>query len=239
MPHLFVNRQRRHALAARTIRAQRLMEGANMGLYLAGGLAFTFGSVFFFPVLARLEYIGVWAFVVGSICYVLVTSHDFLEVRHVRRYARAPDPRRQAVLEHWATRAYLTGAALFAAGSVLFLPGIGRETAGAWCFIVGSLVFVLGAGINVLHIVVASSLLTMQLMNLTAVAFVVGSVLFTAASAPYLWRWGDGADAEHVFALVAGQYVVASLLFVVGGILNGWRALLVARGGGQGDDDHG
>jgi hypothetical protein len=52
-----------------------------------------------------------------------------------------------------------------------------------------SLLFVFGACINVLQIIQADNRLTLlQLMNLTAVTFVVGSVLFAVASVPYLWE---------------------------------------------------
>jgi hypothetical protein len=72
-------------------------------------------------------------------------------------------------------------------GSVFFLSAVGWVTAGAWTFVIGSLLFVLGACVNVRQIVRADSKLTLQLMNLTALTFVVGSVLFAVASISYLW----------------------------------------------------
>lgn len=236
MPHLFVNRQRRHGLGARLPDAHVRWEAVNAVLYVLGGLVFVVGSAFFFPALARWETLGVWSFIVGSLLYLVVTLHDALEVRHVQRFPETPAPRRQARLERVAAGAYLTGTVLFTLGSVLFLPTVDGQVAGAWCFVVGSLVFVLGAAVNVLHIVVARSLETMQLMNLTAVAFIVGAVLFTVASVPYLWSWNAAADERKVLAFVAAQYVAGSALFLLGGLFNAQRARLVVlqdAGGGN------
>jgi UDP-N-acetylmuramyl pentapeptide phosphotransferase/UDP-N-acetylglucosamine-1-phosphate transferase len=81
---------------------------------------------------------------------------------------------------------YKIGGIVFIVGSVFFLSTIGWLRAGAYCFVAGSLLFVTGASDNVLKIVRSRSLSTLQLMNLPAIAFVVGSVLFTVASVPYL-----------------------------------------------------
>jgi hypothetical protein len=66
-------------------------------------------------------------------------------------------------------------------------------------------------------------------MNLSAIAFVVGSVLFAAASVPYLWPHPDPPIRDLVFTFVARQYVIASLLFFLGGAVNYWRAYLVVQ----------
>lgn len=105
-------------------------------------------------------------------------------------------------------------------------------------FVTGSLLFVFGATVNVLQIVQATDRRTLQLMNLTALNFVTGSVLFTVASVPYLFDL-DPADTETIDAFLASQYVIASVLFLVGGVINYRRAYLVARrpiGGRAGDD---
>ena len=127
-----------------------------------------------------------------------------------------------------AAGAYLFGTILFTVGSILFLSQVGLVKAGAWCFVVGSLLFVLGACINVLQIVVAKSIDTLQLMNLTALCFVVGSVLFTVASVPYLWSVAP-ADRELLYGFLAWQYLIGSCLFFMGGVFNFWRAYLVIK----------
>jgi hypothetical protein len=89
--------------------------------------------------------------------------------------------------------------------------------------------FVLGACFNVLQIVRAESRLTLQLMNLTALAFVVGSVLFAAASIPYLCSSAPEPFVRILYAFLAWQYLVGSLLFFLGGVFNYWRAYVVVR----------
>jgi len=123
---------------------------------------------------------------------------------------------------------------LFTVGSVFFLSMVGWFTAGAWCFVIGSLLFVLGACINVLQIGQADSLITLQLMNLTAVSFVVGSVLFVVASIPYLWSVKAEADRTTLYAFLAWQYLAGSILFLQGGVFNYWRAYVVVRDAKEG-----
>jgi hypothetical protein len=56
------------------------------------------------------------------------------------------------------------GTILFAVGSVFFLSTVGWFEAGIWCFVFGSLLFVLAACINVLQIVKSDSIMTLQLL---------------------------------------------------------------------------
>jgi hypothetical protein len=88
---------------------------------------------------------------------------------------------------------------------------------------------VLGACINVLQIVRAESKVTLQLMNLTALTFVVGSVLFAVASIPYLWQDVPEPLQRTLYAFLAWQYLIGSLLFLLGGVFNYWRAYVVMR----------
>ena len=92
---------------------------------------------------------------------------------------------------------------------------------------IGSLLFVAGAAVNVVQIVKAQGVVTMQLMNLTAVTFVTGAVLFTVASIPYLWRIENEADQTLVYRFLAAQYLVGSVLFLAGGVFNYRRARIV------------
>ena len=229
MPHLFVNRPRVHHLSRSPSdrAAHFLWERVNAALYKAGGAVFIAGSVLFFPAFSRFADAGVSLFLFGSLLYLVVTTHDFAEVLNHRRWRIAPPEDTAPDLA--AAAAYLAGTVLFTVGSVLFYSRIGRIHAGAWCFVAGSLLFVAGATINVLQIVRAQSLLTLQLMNLTAVSFVVGSVLFVAASVPYLWAVRDALDRTVLHAYLAWQYLTGSALFLLGGVFNGRRALAVAR----------
>jgi hypothetical protein len=66
-------------------------------------------------------------------------------------------------------------------------------------------------------------------MNFTAVAFVVGSVLFTVASIPYLWEVESDSERAVLYAFLAWQYLVGSVLFFLGGVFNYWRAYVVIK----------
>ena len=106
---------------------------------------------------------------------------------------------------------------------MFFFDFVGMIDAGAWCFIVGSLLFVVSAFVNVLqtHDDTAAQ---RKLWNLTAVTFVAGSVLFATASIPYLWPIGGTAIATTLLTFLAAQYVVGSALFLAGGLFNFRRA---------------
>ncbi|CAB1077759.1 hypothetical protein D1AOALGA4SA_5537 [Olavius algarvensis Delta 1 endosymbiont] len=227
MPHMFTNRPRLHDLTkgSQDLRSQFRWETINAILYKIGGVLFIIGSIFFFPRFEAYADLGAWVFFVGSLVYLVVTVHDLAEVRHHWRLSKSHD--RDTILEYAASASYVWGTVLFTVGSVFFLSSVGRLKAGAWCFVIGSLLFVLGAGINVLQIVKSSSIKILQLMNLTAITFVVGAVLFTVASVPYLWSVAAKSDRTTLYAFLAWQYLAGSVLFFLGGVFNYWRAYVV------------
>lgn len=227
MPHMFTNRPRLHDLTkgSQDLRSQFRWETINAILYKIGGVLFIIGSIFFFPRFEAYADLGAWVFFVGSLVYLVVTVHDLAEVRHHWRLSKSHD--RDTILEYAASASYVWGTVLFTVGSVFFLSSVGWLKAGAWCFVIGSLLFVLGAGINVLQIVKSSSIKILQLMNLTAITFVVGAVLFTVASVPYLWSVAAKSDRTTLYAFLAWQYLAGSVLFFLGGVFNYWRAYVV------------
>lgn len=230
MPHLFVNRPRLHNLFAKdpSLRDQFRWETINAIVYKLGGLVFVGGSILFFPSMAAYADLGAWTFILGSFLYLLVTGHDMAEALY-SAHIRAGRPSIWDRLELGAAGSYLLGTILFTVGSVFFLSAVGLVSAGASCFVAGSLLFVLGATINVLQIVQAGTIVMLQLMNLTALAFVTGSLLFTVASIPYLWHFRSAADRETLDAFLAAQYLSGSLLFLLGGVFNYWRSYVVIR----------
>lgn len=230
MPHLFVNRPRLHDLIGKdpSLRDNFRWETINAVTYQVGGLLFIAGSICFFPALSAYANLGAWIFFLGSLFYLLVTGHDMAEVIRYERTCAGP-PTVWDSLEFWTATTYVAGTVLFVVGSVFFLSSVGLLAAGAGCFVIGSILFVVGATINVLEIVQATELLTLQLMNLTALAFITGSVLFTVASVPYLWQFADLSDREKVDAFLAWQYLAGSLLFFAGGLFNYRRAFTVIQ----------
>jgi hypothetical protein len=230
MAHLFLERARLHDLTKdrADLRAQFRWETINAVAYKTGGIIFILGSIFFFPALERYANIGAWSFFIGSLFYLIVTVHDLAEVRH--NWKTEVRHSFFLILEFVAAVSYVCGTILFTVGSALFMSAIEMYTAGAWCFVIGSLLFVVGAVVNVLQIVKASSVVTLQLMNFTAITFVVGSVLFTVASVPYLWNVDASPFHLILYDFLAWQYLTGSMLFFLGGVFNFWRAYLVMRG---------
>ena len=229
MPHLFVNRKRLMNLAGdpADLPGHFRWETINAILYTFGGLVFIVGSILFFPRFAAHADLGAWTFFFGSLIYLVVTGHDLLESLQARRLGAQTGWQHRLTLA--AAITYNIGTLLFIAGSLLFLSWIDRVEASAWCFISGSLLFVLGACINVLQIVRERSLATLQLMNLTAISFIVGALLFTVASVPYLWHIQNSEAQRTLYAFLAWQYLVGSLLFFLGGLFNYWRAYLLVQ----------
>lgn len=160
----------------------------------------------------------------GSLIYLIVTIHDLLEAFHYRKTKKT--------LTFWdkleivAAFVYLTGTLLFVIGSLFFLSSIHLVKLGSWAFIIGSILFLFGAIANVVQIILAGSLFTLQLMNATAICFSLGSMIFLLASVPYLWP--DYSNTLHVmlFTYVAREYILGSIFFLLGGIFNFYRSYL-------------
>eukprot|EP01023_Acetabularia_acetabulum_P007985 TRINITY_DN13484_c0_g1_i1.p2 TRINITY_DN13484_c0_g1~~TRINITY_DN13484_c0_g1_i1.p2 ORF type:complete len:249 (+),score=36.98 TRINITY_DN13484_c0_g1_i1:1639-2385(+) len=231
MPHLITNRSRLHNLASRKRGESGLhhfsWESGNAILYLIGGVAFIVGSVFFLPGFD--DVFGLYLFVWGSVLYGIVTLHDLFEtIGHLSTRKKQEENVIALVFELVASLVYTVGTALFVVGSILFLPRFDAIPAGAWCFIIGSGCFLVGACLNVVQIVEAGTMLALQLLNATAISFVVGSVLFLVASIPYLWKLDGSHIQDTLFKFVAWQFIIGSVFFLAGGVFNFYRAFLVA-----------
>jgi len=229
MPHLITNRARQHNLM-KDYPAGHLhfaWESVNAILYLVGGLAFIVGSVFFLPIYERLANTGVWIYLFGSFLYLIVTLHDLLESMN---HLRSQNPVKVMDLcEFFSAMVYTGGTFMFILGCFFFLPQIDLMVLAAWCFIIGSICFLIGASINVLQIIEAGTLLNLQLLNATAICFVVGSTLFLVASIPYLWKIVDPPIKVELFTYMAWEYIVGSFLFFTGGIFNYYRIFKVTK----------
>lgn len=228
MPHLITHRPRVTNLASNNENAasHKKWETFNAIAYEVGGATFVGGSICFFPQLSSWLGVGGWLFFVGSVLYLSVTGHDLLEVR---KYWRTHNTNTFAdKIEATTALAYVTGSLLFALGSLAFLPSIGLDVTGVWLFVVGSVLFMLGGFINMLQVVEAPSLIYMQLFNLTVAQFIVGSALFLAATIPYLWHLGPGAQTQ-VETFSAARFLFASVLFFTGAIAIYYRKLVRKR----------
>lgn len=227
MPHFFTTRRRLFDMvkSGHGIWTRFRWEILNVSVDILGGIIFIIGSLFFFPGFSEYENWGAGLFFVGSALYLLVTGHDWVELRrHLRKIAHKP--KRRAVYEWIAVYAYFGATLLFLVGSLLFLSWFAKYETGAWLFIVGSVAFALGAAINVLQVQKEARVAAMRLLNLTALCFLAGSVLFAVASVPYLWDFHSDGDKNTVFTFMAWQYLVGSGLFFLGGVFSGCRVVI-------------
>lgn len=220
MPHLITHRPRLSAIASKhlTTPAHFAWETVNAIVYKIGGLIFIAGSVLFLPRFSAWENLGAWLFFGGSVLFLVVTVHDFVETGKFWRRFYSDNAAKQ--VEVCAATAYLVGTLMFTFGSLFFLSWWAWYEAAAWMFVIGSLMFAVGATGNLLQIIQARNTVCMQLLNLTAVSFLVGSTLFAVGSIPYLWQIASPVDRHILFAYLAWEYLTGSALFFLGGLLN-------------------
>jgi len=136
------------------------LEAAENGLYLFGSWLFVVGTFLYWPEKARWEHIedlkglslgqyfnlfdpefeGTLFFIAGSVLFAFAAFFNALNQREFNLW---PSKLLSAI-----TSLYLGGSLLFAMGSVAFLPnmGCGKQMLqiGAWCFIIGSFLFLTG-----------------------------------------------------------------------------------------------
>lgn len=130
-------------------------------MYMLGSWIFLAGTVLYWPEEAQYEHIealqecslgqyfnlfspefeGTLLFIAGSVLFCFAA---FANALNQRRFDQAVAKLLTAI-----TSLYMAGSLLFVMGSVAFLPNLGCNeqmlTIGAWCFIVGSVFFVIGA----------------------------------------------------------------------------------------------
>ncbi|GEA49631.1 hypothetical protein VIN01S_04350 [Vibrio inusitatus NBRC 102082] len=202
-------------------------ETINAIAYKVGGVLFVIGSYFFFPNQAQYSHIGGVLFLTASLIYLVVNVHDMAEIR--RYWKSNTSHNQQDRLEYFAGATYMTGTLCFVLGRIVGFDVVGQPIASAWLFIIGSLLFVCGASTNVFLIIRAESVQLLQLMNLTSITFIVGSVLYAIASVPYLWAFESRVDHLLILNFLAWQYMIGSLFFLLGGVFNYWRAYLLVE----------
>ena len=218
MAHYITNRKRRYKSSSKSF----FWEGVNASTYIIGALCFLIGSVLFLPIFHEYSTVAAWMFIIGSLIYLGVTLDDFAESLVYYRHHRQRSLK--TTLEFLTLTGYVIASVLFLIGSVCFLPSLFKEAWGAWGFIIGSLLFAGGATISVTQITEAGTLMGLELLNVVAICFVIGSLLFLVPSIPYLWSVDQSGLKQKLFTYLACQFIFASLLFLVGGMANFYRA---------------
>lgn len=218
MAHHITNRRRSYKSGTKSF----FWEGLNASAYIVGAFCFVVGSVFFLPMFQKYSAAAAWLFMIGSVIYLAVSLHDFVET--IIYYRQNRQRGRKTILEFLTLTGYVIASVLFLLGSICFLPSVFKEAWGAWGFIIGSALFAAGATISVTQITEAGTLICLQLLNAVAICFVIGSILFLIPSIPYLWPSGQPDLPQIMFTYLAGQFIFASILFLVGGVTNFYRA---------------
>eukprot|EP00931_Biecheleriopsis_adriatica_P044991 TRINITY_DN25785_c0_g1_i2.p1 TRINITY_DN25785_c0_g1~~TRINITY_DN25785_c0_g1_i2.p1 ORF type:complete len:275 (+),score=49.93 TRINITY_DN25785_c0_g1_i2:28-852(+) len=141
---------------------------ASQSLYLAGAITFEVGTIFYWPDdadqvywafdlsmakdlslgayfnLMSPEFEGTLLFIAGSL---MLAAAAFWNGLHLKELASS-----EGRLLSLSTSLYMAGALFFVMGSVAFLPEVGCNDMmvgiGAWCYIVGSLIYVAGGVVN-------------------------------------------------------------------------------------------
>lgn len=140
------------------------LECLENALYMLASWIFAWGTVLYWPAEAHHEEIeamqecslgqyynmfspefeGTLLFIAGSLMFAFAA---FTNALNQRRFEETPSKMLTAT-----TSLYMCGSLLFVMGSVAFLPDMGCKEAmikiGAWCFIIGSIFFVIGGCIS-------------------------------------------------------------------------------------------
>jgi len=231
MPHLFsVNqiKNRHHRAIRENFKIPALVrEHFTDYTYLIGGISFIVGSVFFLPEMGAFGDTGVWIFIIGSLLYLMVTMHDLI----ISRKLLGLEKNKVGLLhiEFYSVVAYTVGTLTYLLGSILFLSSVDEVYLGAICFIIGSSLFMVGATMNVLEIIKESSMMTLQLINGTAITYIMGSLLFFVASIPYIWQGISIHDQNVIYNYVAWEYIGGSVFFTIGAAFSLIRTYIIKK----------
>ena len=131
-----------------------------------------------------------------------------------------PGERSQFLWERANTVVYLVGGVLFVWGSILFFPALSsREDRGAWLFIVGSMLYLLVTGHDLVEVakhrrrVGRTASAGDRLEAASALCYVLGTLFFVVGSVCFLSSVGR-------FDLGAWGFVTGSMLFLCGSVID-------------------
>jgi len=203
------------------------MEQIKALTYILGSVTYVIGSVFYLPILEEKVNVGAILFIIGSMMFSIVSCHDLLECTATYNVddtssSECHKDRSKHIHAIVVTICNLCGSLLYTVGSILFLPSIYLATAGAWNFIIGSSLFLVGAFINPQQN--APSMVVAIYSNISSISFIIGSLLFLVASVPYLWDLDYTDDTRTLYTFVANEFIIGSGFFLVGGVMD-WKRI--------------
>lgn len=181
--------------------------------YFIGSLLYVAGSAMFLPTVNQAR-AGAWSFVAGSVLFVLGGTFNAIKLGNGVKNEASTRLLRVSYLYVWGSVAFLVG-------SVLFLPDIDNSTLGAWLFIIGSGLFLVGmlADLSESYKIKTTKLvwcsLAACLMN------VLGSLVFMFASIPYvvLDLASATAGSDKIFEAVTILFIFGTVCFLSAGAI--------------------
>lgn len=218
-------------------------------LDVIAALLFVPGSVCFLPRFSRQEgylLLGCRIFVVASIIYCAISVLALGEAMSIKGHTS---------FEVWENTLYLAGSLAYLVGSVLYIPeasntsmleaiaNLGRampkmsladlcdsldgdhQLAGTILFIIGSIMFALGAFTNALNLRKFDDL-SSRLFTATTTSYLVGSLLFAMGSISFIPHLGCG---ESMVALGAWNFIVGSIFFLTGSVVSLLRTVYLQK----------
>mmetsp|Transcript_85695 Transcript_85695/g.239497 ORF Transcript_85695/g.239497 Transcript_85695/m.239497 type:complete len:276 (+) Transcript_85695:179-1006(+) len=153
------------------VRGWQTLEACENALYLVGSIVFLAGTVLYWPEethymnmewmkefslgvyfnLFTSEFEGTLLFIFGSLLFAMAAF-----VNGLSQGQNTGQPDEHGGLLAATTSLYMAGSLLFVVGSVAFLPDLGCSEQmlciGAWCFIVGSALYVIGGSISLVRV---------------------------------------------------------------------------------------
>jgi hypothetical protein len=243
MPHLLIERLRSFpALYTCTCNRKEYPSGAYAieVLDILAGIIFIVGSACFLPQYSHSLNVflaGCILFVVGSVIYVVICVCTFIE---------ALCEKGLVTLEAAENGLYLLGSWLFLFGTFLYWPSESHyagvkyiqnlslaqyfnlfepELEGTLLFIAGSVLFAFAAFFNALNQREFDEWASRLLPVITSL-YLGGSLLFAMGSVAFLPHLGCS---EQMVEIGAWQFIIGSILFLIGGCLSFWRTVWISQ----------
>ena len=197
--------------------------------YLLGGAIFLCGSIFYLPIFFDQDNgrLGTILFVIGSVLYLFLSSHDlWVSVRKSGTTGSSHNHASPAIsifshtIRSGGELYYTIGSLFFVIGSLAFLPELSHYRLASWCFVWGSMLFVVGSTLDAIQQAISPSNKKKKRVVpelLRALSYLLGSTLFVVASIPYMFDYKSSDDRTLIYQFLSGQYIAGSLFFLVGG----------------------
>lgn len=215
LPHLFTARHRTHNIGQLFIKEiASEWEILVSKVYLFASVLFVCGSVLFLPSMEKFGTLGAKIFVTGVFITFIINIHDVYESMH--HYFIDKKKSYWSILESISAVIYFSGTLFYLFGNYYFICFTNKAYQAGMMFMIGSILFVVAAIINVMQVTREETIHFLMLMNANAICSIIGGILFTLGSIPYLW----GHFSEKLDAMMGWEFIIASTIYLIGAIFS-------------------